>query len=1017
MRDARHPSQAAATRAGDASASPGSPSAPRPGGAGPRPAGAPRPAAATPRRRTDAPRRTGAPGRARAAVLRAAALLLAATLAWIVAPGGPGAPFGPPPAALAQGLDVRSLFSGQGGGQPRGGQDAAAETGTAAGGGAPAQGAEAPVHARPPDLAAYGRLVATGQSDDDEARLSMLRRTSENVSLFRQRLERMLREARSGIGRLETRLAVNAPDGRAGYFAGVALVSVILILIGRAVTQLYAVYLARPAMIRAQRHFRPVGLSGKLPVIALRMLLTVAGMTLNLAVAAGLGLGLVADHVPTQVTAGIIMAAYGSFMLIDTVWRMIVNPYLPEYRIPRMGDMGARRLYIWLSALTATTVASRFYIAWLGELGVDVELVRLNHIVLNLLALALILGLIWSNRAAVSEAIRHGRPISEVTWISAIGSRIWAPLTTLYFLLAWMEESVRIVMGLEAQWSLLAGAFITLLVALAVQAAGLYGVERLFERSRALRAAAARPAPAPEPEDFGAAPPTVKADPTPDPAPIDPAAPAPAPRAEAPARPTPVATAPTEAAPVEPAPEAPAPEAPLAEGAPAAPAAAEAPAAPARPAAGPTPLRGPSEAAPEAEAHLGPRAGVSGDDGGDDGDDGDDEGGGPMTLPPEVRPHAGDRERERQRAAEAAPPSYRRTATMRTFEDLARRVVTLFSLGAAVYVLILIWGGQEIFADGSFFDDFQDVIDTLFIGYVAFHAVRIWLDQKIAEEGVDDVMAEPGDEGGGASATSRLGTLLPLFRAAILIVIGGAVAVIVATELGVNVAPLFAGAGIVGIAIGFGAQTLVRDILSGMFFLLDDAFRKGEYIDVGEVKGTVEKISLRSFQLRHHLGALNTIPFGEIKHLTNFSRDWVMMKLPLRLTYDTDVERVRKLIKKLGQELLEHPTEGHKFVQPLKSQGVYMMEDSAMIIRVKYMTRPGDQWTTRKLVYQRIRELFEKEGIRFAAREVTVRIPDLPTDRPLTEKEQHAIGAASRRAIEEEGPQQPSSLAAAITGR
>ena len=85
-------------------------------------------------------------------------------------------------------------------------------------------------------------------------------------------------------------------------------------------------------------------------------------------------------------------------------------------------------------------------------------------------------------------------------------------------------------------------------------------------------------------------------------------------------------------------------------------------------------------------------------------------------------------------------------------------------------------------------------------------------------------------------------------------------------------------------------------------------FRKGEYIDVGEVKGTVEKISLRSFQLRHHLGALNTIPFGEIKHLTNYSRDWVMMKLPLRLTYDTDVDKVRKLVKKLGVKLLDHPT-------------------------------------------------------------------------------------------------------------
>ena len=114
------------------------------------------------------------------------------------------------------------------------------------------------------------------------------------------------------------------------------------------------------------------------------------------------------------------------------------------------------------------------------------------------------------------------------------------------------------------------------------------------------------------------------------------------------------------------------------------------------------------------------------------------------------------------------------------------------------------------------------------------------------------------------------------------------------------------------------------------------------------VKGTVEKISLRSFQLRHHLGQLNTIPFGAITHLTNYSRDWAIMKLPLRVTYDTDPEKVRKLIKNLGLSLQQDPLIGAYFMQPLKSQGVIEMQDSAMIIRVKFMTKPGDQWTVRK---------------------------------------------------------------------
>jgi small-conductance mechanosensitive channel len=288
----------------------------------------------------------------------------------------------------------------------------------------------------------------------------------------------------------------------------------------------------------------------------------------------------------------------------------------------------------------------------------------------------------------------------------------------------------------------------------------------------------------------------------------------------------------------------------------------------------------------------------------------------------------------------------------------------------------------------------------IFIGYIIYNAFRIWIDNKIADEQGDMEEGELGDEGGGSSAT-RLATLLPLFRNFILIVVLVTIVLIILMEAGINVGPLFAGAGVVGVAVGFGSQALVRDIFSGGFFLFDDAFRKGEYLDVGGVKGTVEKISVRSFQLRHHLGALHTIPFGEIQVMTNYSRDWVIMKLPLRVTYDTDVEKVRKLIKKLGVELLDDPVIGDNFIQPLKSQGVIEMQDSAMIIRVKFMTKPGDQWLVRKRVYEEIRILFEKEGIQFAHKEVTVRLADGKVD-DLSEDQKKTITAAAQASIEDD---------------
>ncbi|MBL8668758.1 MAG: mechanosensitive ion channel, partial [Rhodospirillales bacterium] len=163
---------------------------------------------------------------------------------------------------------------------------------------------------------------------------------------------------------------------------------------------------------------------------------------------------------------------------------------------------------------------------------------------------------------------------------------------------------------------------------------------------------------------------------------------------------------------------------------------------------------------------------------------------------------------------------------------------------------------------------------------------------------------------------------------------------------------------------GFGAQALVRDIVSGIFFLIDDAFRIGEYIDVGAAKGTVERISIRSLRLRHHLGQINTIPFGEIKTVTNYSRDWAIMKLELRVPLDTDIEKVRKLVKRVGQEMQQHPELGVNLLQPPKSQGVHRMEPSAYVVRVKYMAKPGEQFILRREVFRRLHDAFRENGIR-----------------------------------------------------
>ena len=265
-----------------------------------------------------------------------------------------------------------------------------------------------------------------------------------------------------------------------------------------------------------------------------------------------------------------------------------------------------------------------------------------------------------------------------------------------------------------------------------------------------------------------------------------------------------------------------------------------------------------------------------------------------------------------------------------------------------------------------------DIIIFFVLASAGWGIVKTAINQKIREEEGDVEQGEDMEGEAGGKGGSRLQTLLPLFRKFLLITLVVIVAFMVLSELGIDIGPLIAGAGVVGIAIGFGAQTLVKDIVSGMFFLVDDAFRVGEYIDVGSVRGVVERISIRSLRLRHQNGPVHTVPFGEIQHLTNYSRDWAIMKLEVRVPFDTDMEKVRKIVKKVGQGLMDDPTHGKNFLQPLKSQGVNRMDDSAFIVRVKFMAKPGEQFLLRREVFRRIQEAFAQQGIKFAPRRLIV---------------------------------------------
>jgi moderate conductance mechanosensitive channel len=155
-------------------------------------------------------------------------------------------------------------------------------------------------------------------------------------------------------------------------------------------------------------------------------------------------------------------------------------------------------------------------------------------------------------------------------------------------------------------------------------------------------------------------------------------------------------------------------------------------------------------------------------------------------------------------------------------------------------------------------------------------------------------------------------------------------------------------------------------VIAGMFYLLDDAFRVGEYIQSGNYKGTVESFSFRSVRLRHQRGALYTVPFALLGAVQNQSRDWVIDKLMVGITYDSDIERARKLIKQIGLELAQDPEFAPLILEPLKMQGVEELGDFAVQIRMKMMTLPGENFVVRRKALAMIKTAFDANGIKFA---------------------------------------------------
>ena len=214
-----------------------------------------------------------------------------------------------------------------------------------------------------------------------------------------------------------------------------------------------------------------------------------------------------------------------------------------------------------------------------------------------------------------------------------------------------------------------------------------------------------------------------------------------------------------------------------------------------------------------------------------------------------------------------------------------------------------------------------------------------------------------------ARVVQRAETIGLVLRSLVRVVVALIAGSTILGELGIDLGPLIAGAGIAGVALGFGAQSLVKDFLSGMFMLVEDQFGVGDFIDVGEASGKVEAVSLRTTRLRSVDGTLWHVPNGEIHRVGNKSQEWSRALLDIEVSYSTDLNQAQEIIKRVADAMWHDDPLRESILAEPEVWGVESLGAHGVAIRLVVKTLPADQWKVMRALRQRIKDAFDAEGI------------------------------------------------------
>lgn len=223
---------------------------------------------------------------------------------------------------------------------------------------------------------------------------------------------------------------------------------------------------------------------------------------------------------------------------------------------------------------------------------------------------------------------------------------------------------------------------------------------------------------------------------------------------------------------------------------------------------------------------------------------------------------------------------------------------------------------------------------------------------------------------------AQLDSFGPLLRS----VAQGAIIIMAAlmllSDVGVKIGPLLAGAGVVGIAVGFGAQTVVRDLLTGLFLLVEDILAVGDVVRIGESGGLVEAMTLRTIRLRDFDGTLHVIPYGEAQVVHNLTKTFSYYVFELQVSYASDIDKALRIMRETGAELQQDEAFAEKILEPIEVVGVESLADSGIVLKARIKTRPIEQWSVGREYNRRIKLAFDREDIEIPFPHLKVVLPE-----------------------------------------